>query len=81
MIRRLLDRLPWPTLFLVCATLGLAPFSPPHIWGKLNMLTSGNLRAPLDAFDLLLHGTPWLLLIAKAMTLLSRGETTAQKGQ
>ncbi len=79
MIRRLLDRLPWRTLVLVCVTLGLAPFSPPHVWEKLTMLTSGTLRAPMDVFDLFLHGTPWLLLIAKAVTLLGRREPPAQK--
>lgn len=54
-------------LFLVIAlTLGLAPFVPePHIWEKLKMLAAGTLTRPLDIFDLLLHGIPWVLLFIK----------------
>ena len=53
-------------LILICLTWGLAPFLPePHIWEKLKMLAAGELGKPLDIFDLLLHGLPWLLLIAK----------------
>ncbi|MCB1792508.1 MAG: RND transporter [Gammaproteobacteria bacterium] len=52
------------SLFLIAAlTLGLAPFLPePHVWEKLKMLADGTLSRPIDIFDLLLHGTPWLLL-------------------
>lgn len=51
-------------LFVVIAlTLGLAPFTPePHVWQKLKMLWDGNLGKPLDIFDLVLHGAPWVLL-------------------
>ena len=53
-------------LIVICLTWGLAPFLPePHIWEKLKMLAAGELVKPLDIFDLLLHGLPWLLLIAK----------------
>ena len=46
-------------------SLGLAPFFPePHIWGKLKWLLGGAVgMQPQDWFDLLMHGTPWLLLI------------------
>lgn len=51
---------------LIALTLGLAPFLPePHVWQKLNMLMAGELSRPLDIFDLILHGTPWLLLCVK----------------
>jgi hypothetical protein len=51
---------------MLCLTLGLAPFTPePHLWEKLKMLASGELTELLNIFDLLLHGTPWLLLIIK----------------
>lgn len=61
-----LDRLPLSLIIVGCLTLGLAPFTPePHIWEKLKMLTAGTLRRPVDVFDLLLHGVPWLFLIAK----------------
>ena len=55
---------------LVALTLGLAPFVPePHIWQKLNMLAAGDLTKPLDIFDLLLHGTPWALLVIKLVRM------------
>lgn len=60
-------KLPWGLLILACLTLGLAPFAPPHIWEKLQMLVKGRLVRPLDWFDLVLHGTPWVLLIVKAI--------------
>ena len=64
------DNLDWMILIVVCLTLGLAPFSPPHILEKLQMLAKGKLIRPIDWFDLFLHGVPWVLLILKAgMTL------------
>ena len=59
-------KLPWGLLILACLTLGLAPFTPPHIWEKLQMLAKGQLVRPIDWLDLVLHGTPWVLLILKA---------------
>jgi hypothetical protein len=65
-MRNLFKRIPFSLLIVLCLTLGLAPFAPePHIWEKLKMLVSGELSQPIDIFDLLLHGTPWLLLIIK----------------
>ena len=63
---RLLEQLPWFMVIAACATLGLAPFAPPHIWEKLQMLFSGRLTRPIDWFDLVFHAIPWLLLLAKA---------------
>ena len=58
-----LDRIPLQILIIVSLTLGLAPFVPePHIWEKLRMLAAGQLSRPIDIFDLVLHGTPWVLL-------------------
>jgi hypothetical protein len=63
----LLDKISWPIVALLCLTLGLAPFMPePHIWEKLKMLAAGELRRPIDIFDLLYHSLPWLLALAKA---------------
>lgn len=62
-----LDRVPWTVAVLAALTLGLAPFVPkPHIVEKLQMLFAGRLSRPIDIFDLLMHGAPWILLIAKA---------------
>ena len=52
------------TVIIFCLTLGLAPFSPePHIWGKLKWVIGGaEGMGMMDWFDLLIHGSPWLLL-------------------
>lgn len=61
---------------LAALTLGLAPFMPePHVWQKLNMLISGELSRPLDIFDLLLHGAPWVLLSIKLVRLAMKSAT------
>jgi len=65
-------KLPWGLLILACLTLGLAPFSPPHIWEKLRMLVRGQLVRPIDWFDFVLHGAPWVLLALKAIASLTR---------
>jgi len=65
-----LDKIPLSILIIACLTLGLAPFNPPHIWEKLQMLFQGRLIRPLDWFDFFLHGTPWVLLFAKLIRLL-----------
>jgi hypothetical protein len=40
------------------------------------MLFQGKLVRPIDWFDLVLHGTPWLLLIAKALVTLIQNQKT-----
>ncbi len=52
-------------LVIACLTLGLAPFSPePHIVGKIKWIFGGATgMQPMDWFDTILHGTPWVLLI------------------
>ncbi|MEW5746336.1 MAG: RND transporter [Nitrospirota bacterium] len=64
-MEQLLARLPWGLLIILCLTLGLAPFAPPHIVEKLSMLFKGRLVRPLDWFDLFFHATPWVLLALK----------------
>ena len=64
-----IDKIPLGVLVILCATLGLAPFSPPHVAEKLFMLVNGTLVKPVDWFDLCLHGTPWLLLILKLVAM------------
>ena len=66
------SKLPWGLLVIACLTLGLAPFNPPHLWEKLHMLARGQLVRPIDWFDLVLHGTPWVLLILKAIASLTQ---------
>jgi hypothetical protein len=67
-----ISKLPWGLLILACLTLGLAPFNPPHIVEKLQMLAKGRLVRPIDWFDLFLHGTPWVLLVLKAIASITR---------
>jgi hypothetical protein len=64
-ILALIHRLQWGMIILLCGTLGLAPFAPPHVIEKLAMLIKGDLTKPLDWFDLILHGFPWILLAVK----------------
>jgi len=65
-VERALDALPWTVLFALCVTVGLAPFRPPHVVTRLRMLIEGRLVRPVDWVDLVLHLSPWLLLLAKA---------------
>ena len=70
---RLLDQIPLSIAVILALTLGLAPFTPePHLWEKLKMLAAGELRAPVDIFDLALHGVPWLILILKLARMAAR---------
>ncbi len=65
---RWLDTVPWSVVAIACATLGLAPFLPlPHVVEKLGMLLRGQLARPIDWFDLVLHGSPWAILVGKAV--------------
>ncbi|MCB1405548.1 MAG: RND transporter [Rhodobacteraceae bacterium] len=71
----ILDRIPLNILLIAALALGLAPFFPePHLWEKLKMLAAGTLRRPIDILDLLMHGTPVVLLAAKLLRMaVSRG--------
>ena len=69
-IGQLIDKIPMQFLIVMTIFLGLAPYlpfmvEPPHLFTKLNMLFSGTLSKPIDIFDLLMHGTPALLLIIR----------------
>jgi hypothetical protein len=67
-LRKLFQRIPLSLLIVLCLSLGLAPFAPePHLLEKLRMLASGELTELIDIFDLMLHATPWLLLIIKLL--------------
>jgi hypothetical protein len=59
----------WKIFLIASLTLGLAPFNPPHIWGKIQWILGGNAFSlengmrSADWFDVLLHGFPWVLLL------------------
>ncbi len=51
---------------VACLTLGLAPWFPPHIVGKLEWVRGGAVgMEPLDWFDLVMHGAPWVWLVVE----------------
>jgi hypothetical protein len=61
-----IDNMPMVVLLILCVLLGLAPFVPePHIVEKLRMLSQGNLKKPIDIFDLFYHAAPFILLAIK----------------
>ena len=65
-----------PVLWLfVSLTLGLAPFSPePHVVGKLRWVLGGAAgMSVVDWLDLLLHLTPWLLLLYAVLVRIRPG--------
>lgn len=62
----MLDSVPYSLLIPLAVVLALAPFVPkPHLVEKLQMLVAGDLKRPLDIFDLVLHAAPLGLLAAK----------------
>ena len=50
-MRLFLDKIPWQLAIMAALTLGLAPFRPPHIVEKLDMLFDGTLVRPIDVFS------------------------------
>ncbi|WP_418644260.1 hypothetical protein [Tenacibaculum insulae] len=67
----------WKLFLIASLTLGLAPFNPPHIVGKLQWIIGGNaflgeqaMRFK-DIFDVFLHGTPWVFLVVSILLNLS----------
>jgi hypothetical protein len=64
----------WKVILVGCLTLGLAPFFPePHILGKLQWIAGGAVgMQPLDWFDTLFHGFPWLLLLVNVGILIGK---------
>jgi hypothetical protein len=64
-----LEKIPYSLLIPLAVVMALAPFFPkPHLWEKLQMLVAGQLRRPLDIFDLAFHAAPLLLLAVKYLT-------------
>lgn len=65
----------WKLFLLASLTLGLAPFNPPHIVGKIKWILGGNAFSGPDAmqamdyFDVVLHGSPWILLLFSLVAL------------
>ncbi len=61
-----LDKLPYVFLVPLALAIGILPLdAEPHLIEKLRMLRAGALQRPIDILDLLFHGTPAALLMAK----------------
>jgi hypothetical protein len=70
-----IEKIPLLLILPIAVFLALAPFQPePHLWEKLNMLFDGTLSRPIDIFDLLLHGTPLVILVLKLYTWVRKSE-------
>jgi hypothetical protein len=67
----------WMLFGIASLTLGLAPFTPePHLWGKIKWILGGaEGMQPVDWFDFLMHGAPWILLIISGVLHLKDGLT------
>ena len=64
----------WKLIIIACLTLGLAPFFPePHIVGKIKWIAGGAVgMKPMDWFDVVLHGFPFVLLIRLLLIKLTK---------
>ncbi|MCC2112075.1 MAG: hypothetical protein KDJ16_08590 [Hyphomicrobiales bacterium] len=70
-----LDNVSLPMVLLLALLLGFAPFYPePHIVEKTRMLFQGQLKRPIDIFDLFWHLWPFALLIAKLIRMRQMGQ-------
>lgn len=61
-----LNGLSWWVVVTGALTLGLAPFTPPHLWKHVQSISKGQPLNPLDYFDFAYHLFPWLVLAAKS---------------
>ena len=50
---------------IASVALGLAPFTPePHIWKQIKNIWFGRKMLTIDWIDCLIHGLPWIVLVA-----------------
>ena len=62
-----LRMIPWWLLIAAAVMLAIVPLGESHLVQKARMLFNGTLRRPLDWFDLVMHSSPILLLVLKAL--------------
>ena len=69
-----LDGISLPIILILALFLGFAPFYPePHIVEKVRMLINGQLKKPIDIFDLFWHTWPFVLLVLKLIRMRQTG--------
>ena len=60
-----------PIMIIASLAIGLAPFSPPHVLGKMQWVLGGAVgMTPMDWFDLLMHGLPLLFAVFSIIMIL-----------
>ena len=64
-------------IIILVLTLGLAPYSPePHLFGKIRWVKGGAVgMQPMDWFDLVLHGFPFVLLLVYLVLTVQKKES------
>jgi len=64
-------------IIILVLTLGLAPYSPePHQFGKIRWVAGGAVgMQPMDWFDLVLHGFPFVLLLVYLVLTVRKKES------
>lgn len=60
-MNKILDELPFWPVIIIATVFALMPFGEPHLWAKMMMLRDGAALAPIDWFDLLVHGGPVII--------------------
>jgi hypothetical protein len=56
------------TLVLLAVVMAVIPLGKPHLHEKLQMLFAGELKRPLDIFDLFFHASPLFAMLLKWVT-------------
>lgn len=70
-----LDNISFSMVLMIALLLGFAPFFPePHIVEKIRMLSQGELKRPIDIFDLFWHTWPFVLLAVKLIRMKQLGQ-------
>lgn len=65
-VLKIIDNLPFGPVMFLGTIFALMPFTPePHLWQKAMMIANGLYMAPIDWFDIFVHGGPALLVIVK----------------
>lgn len=63
---KIIDNLPFGPVMFLGTVFTLMPFVPePHLWQKIMMITNGLYMAPIDWFDICVHGGAALLVAFK----------------
>lgn len=76
-VNKLIDSLPTGPVIFLGLFFAAMPFPEPHLWEKAMMIKDGLDMAPIDWFDIALHGGAGLLALFKIVRVLQlRGQET-----